>query len=76
MSKYREVWKYWVMMGKYEEVWKYQMQILKWVIMVAMSAQMYHDLPHHLDHDLTDKLYLPLYLEWDAYELNWITPEV
>ena len=39
-------------MGKYGEVWKYRVQISEWVIMVAMSAQVYHDLPHHLDHNL------------------------
>ena len=77
------VWKYRVM-GKYEGVWKYRVQISKWVIMVAMSAQVYHELPHHLDndlgyhldHDLVDQLSLFLYLEWAAYKLEWMTPEV
>ena len=55
-------------------VWKYRVQILEWVIMVAMSNQVYHDLPHHLDHDLADQL--SLYLEWAAYKLEWMTPEV
>ena len=39
MGKYGEVWKYRVMMDKYGEVRHYQVQILEWVIMVAMLAQ-------------------------------------
>ena len=35
-----------------------------------------HDLTHHLNHDLGDQLSLSLYLEWAAYELEWMTPEV
>ena len=60
------------------------MQISEQVIMVEMLAQVYHDLSHHLDndldyhfdHDLADQLSFSLYLEWVAYELEWMTPEV
>ena len=91
MSKYEGVWKYRVM-GKYVGISKYRVQIREWVIMVAISAQVYHDLPHHLDHnlanylnydlahhydhDLVDQLSLSLYLKWAAYELEWMTLEV
>ena len=89
MGKYGGIWKYQVM-GKYGDVSKYWVQIWEWVIMVAMSTQMYHDLHHHLDHnlanhlnydvahhhdhDLADQHSLSLYLEWVAYELEWMAP--
>ena len=76
MGKYGEVWKYRVMIGKYGEVWNNRVQILEWVIMVAMSAQVYHDLPYHFDHDLADQLSPSIYLKWVAYKLEWMTPEV
>ena len=61
------------MMGKYGGVWKYLVQIWEWVIMVAMSAQVYHDLPHHLDNNLANHLDHDLahYLDYDlAYHLD------
>ena len=54
-GKYGGVWKYRVM-GKYGGVSKYQVQIWEGVIVVAMSAQVLHDLPHHLDHNLANHL--------------------
>ena len=44
------------MMGKYRGVWKYRVQIWEWVIIVAMSTQVYHDLPYHIDHDLANNI--------------------